>query len=75
MANKQKDETDDKRLFYRISSRAFMYDKKIVYTGEQLMLALLLHAKGKRTKDQTDFVKGLMNDPNQDKRKPRKPRQ
>lgn len=70
---KQRDETSDNRLFYRISSRAFMRDHAgNEYTGEQLMLALLLHAKGKRTKDQTDFVAGLLNDPNQNKKKPRK---
>lgn len=72
MAN-TKDETTDSRLFYRISSRAFMRDRAgNEYTGEQLMLALLLHAKGKRTKDQTDYVAGLMNDPNQNKRPKKK---
>lgn len=64
MATKQ-DETHDNSLFYRISSRAFMRQGKIEHTGETLMLALLLHAKGKRTKAQADFVGKLLDDPNQ----------
>lgn len=58
--------------FYRISTRAFMRDSKgNEYTGEQLMLALLLHAKGtSRTLDAEREVGALLDDPNQ-KRKPR----
>jgi hypothetical protein len=52
--------------FYRIASRAWMRDNAgNIYSGEQLMLALLLHAKGKRSKEQEEFVGRLLDDPNQ----------
>jgi hypothetical protein len=53
--------------FYRVSTRAFMRDSKNnEYTGEQLMLALLLHAKGtSRTIDGEKEVGALLDDPNQ----------
>lgn len=53
--------------FYRVATRAYMYDNKgNLYTGEQLMLALLLHAKGtSRTMDAEQYVGRLLDDPNQ----------
>lgn len=53
--------------FYRLASRAFMRDKfGNEYSGEQLMLALLLHAKGSsRTLDNEHEVGRLLDDPNQ----------
>lgn len=53
--------------FYRVATRAFMYDKAgNEYSGEQLMLALLLHAKGEsRNMDDEKYVARLLDDPNQ----------
>lgn len=53
--------------FYRLANRAYMYDKSgNLYTGEQLMLALLLHTKGtSRTMDAEQYVGRLLDDPNQ----------
>ena len=55
--------------FYRIATRAFMRDKYgNEYSGEQLMLALLLHAKGDaRSLDNEREVGRLLDDPNQSK--------
>jgi hypothetical protein len=61
----KKDEQDNPKLFYRISSRAFMIDRfGNEYVGEQLMLALLLHCKGSRTIDAVKEVAELLDDPN-----------
>jgi len=53
--------------FYRVAGRAYMRDRfGNEYSGEQLMLALLLHAKGKsRTLDNEHEVGRLLDDPNQ----------
>jgi len=54
---------------YRIAKNAFMrdhYDNE--YTGEQLMLALLLHCKGQRTMESVQEVAKLMDDPNINKK-------
>lgn len=53
--------------FYRVAGRAYMRDKHgNEYSGEQLMLALLLHAKGSsRTLDNEHEVGRLLDDPNQ----------
>ena len=53
--------------FYRFASRAFMRDNHgNEYTGEQLMLALLLHARGSdRSLDNEREVGRLLDDPNQ----------
>lgn len=53
--------------FYRVASRAFTRDKHgNEYTGEQLMLALLLHASGTtRSLDNEREVGRLLDDPNQ----------
>jgi len=57
--------------FYRIASRAFMRDHYgNEYTGEQLMLALLLHARGTdRSLDNEREVGRLLDDPNQQRPK------
>lgn len=59
--------------FYRISTRAYLRDRfGNEYTGEQLMLALLLHAKGQgRSLDNEKEVGKLLDDPNQQTRKSR----
>lgn len=53
--------------FYRVATRAYMYDKAgNEYSGEQLMLALLLHAKGgSRNMEDERYVARLLDDPNQ----------
>lgn len=60
--------------FYRIATRAFMRDKYgNEYSGEQLMLALLLHAKGDaRSLDNEREVGRLLDDPNQQRPKRKK---
>lgn len=52
---------------YRIANNAFMRDKHgNEYSGEQLSLALLLHARGKtkRGSDEEKYVAALLDDPN-----------
>ena len=52
--------------FYRVSKRAFMRDSHgNEYTGEQLMLALLLHCSGTRSLDAEREVGAMLDDPNQ----------
>jgi len=60
--------------FYRIASRAYMYDKTgNEYTGEQLMLALVLHTTGdSRTVEDEKYVGRLFDDPNQQQPRKRK---
>ncbi|WNM73770.1 hypothetical protein SEA_SOLLERTIA_223 [Streptomyces phage Sollertia] len=51
----------------RIMDRAYMYDKSgNVHTGEALLLALLLHAKGKTKRGEKELleVSKIMRDPN-----------
>ena len=51
----------------RVMDRAYMYDKSgNVHTGEALLLALLLHAKGrtKRGQDEMTDVSKIMKDRN-----------
>lgn len=45
---------------------AYLRDGNILHTGESLVLALLLHAKGKtvRGKDEMSHLSKMMNDPN-----------
>lgn len=58
---------------YRIAKNAFMRDKSgNEYTGEQLLLALLLHCKGSRTIDAEREVAALLDDPNINKKTRRK---
>lgn len=54
----------------RIMDRAWLRDGNNVHTGEALVLALLLHTKGKRSTSEIEQVARMLNDPNQ--RKPRK---
>lgn len=55
--------------FYRIATRAYMYDRfGNEYTGEQLMLALLLHSTGQRTMESVAEVGALLDDPNINKK-------
>lgn len=52
----------------RVMDRAWLRDKKsgIIYTGEALSLAVLVHAKGKRRdRDHEREVAKLLDDPNQ----------
>lgn len=51
----------------RLMDRAYMYDKSgNVHTGEALMLALLLHARGRTKRSQAELtdVSKIMNDRN-----------
>lgn len=60
--------TNDNREFSRLIYRAYIRDGKIEYSGESLLLACLLHAKGKSrmSADMTD-VQRIMKDVNLDK--------
>lgn len=52
----------------RLMDRAWLRDRKsgIIYSGEALSLALLVHAKGKsRNRDKEREVAKLLDDPNQ----------
>lgn len=57
--------------FYRVASRASLRDKfGNEYTGEQLMLALLLHCTGKdRSVENEREVGKLLDDPNLPRKK------
>ena len=62
----QRNETD--RLMYRMIYRAYMRDGSVVYTGEALLLACLMHAKGKsRNSDDMKDVRKIMKDANLEK--------
>lgn len=54
--------------FYRVMDRAYLRDGKTVHSGEALLLACLLHAKGtsRKGKDMND-VRAIMRDHNLDK--------
>lgn len=57
---------------HRIMDKAYMYDKSgNVHTGEALLLALLLHAKGKTNRGQEEMLQvgKLMKDRNLPKEK------
>lgn len=48
--------------------RAWLRDRETIHTGEALLLACLLHAKGKsRNSDDFKEVQKIMHDPNLDK--------
>jgi len=50
---------------YRIMDRAYIRDGDTLHTGEALLLACLLHAKGKNRKsDDFKDVQKIMHDPN-----------
>jgi hypothetical protein len=69
---------DPEQFYTRILHRAFLRDGRITHTGEALALALLLHAKGKTQRGESEVqqVSRMLNDPNLDKsparRNPRK---
>jgi len=53
------------RHFYRVLHRAYIRDGKVVNTGEALLLACLLHAKGAgRDSDDMQDVRRIMRDRN-----------
>jgi hypothetical protein len=56
----------------RIMDLAWMRDGRTVYTGEALVLACLLHAKGKTRRGQAEVeqVAKMMRDPNLNRKKP-----
>lgn len=51
---------------YRIMDNAFMRDGSTEYTGEALLLAVILHAKGKtkRGEEEVKQVAKMLDDPN-----------
>lgn len=57
----------------RMMDRAYLRDGDLVHTGESLLIALLLHAKGKTKRGQAEIehVARLMKDPNQKNRRSR----
>lgn len=58
----------------RMMDRAYLRDGDVVHTGEALLLALLFHAKGKtkRGVDELKQVAKMLDDPNAQKRIPRR---
>lgn len=64
METKQQ-KANDSRAFSRVIFRAYLRDGKTFHTGEALLLACLLHAKGKsRTSDDMKDVQRIMRDRN-----------
>lgn len=59
---------NEDRHFYSVLSRAYLLDGHTTHNGEALLLAVLLHAKGK-SRDSEDFkdVQRIMRDKNLDK--------
>lgn len=55
----------------RMMDRAYLRDGSVFHTGEALLLALLVHTKGKtkRGAEEMNHIAKIMNDPNLDKRK------
>ena len=52
--------------FYRVANRAYLYNGSIEYTGDTLMLALLLACKGGARNVEAERAIGrLLDDPNQ----------
>lgn len=56
----------------RVMDIAWLRDGDTIHTDEALVLALLLHTKGKskRGQDEVEQVARMLNDPNQRKKKP-----
>lgn len=64
--NKRETENDN-RGFSRLIYRAYLRDGKTYHSGEALLLACLLHAKGKsRNSDDMTEVQRIMRDGNLD---------
>ena len=54
--------------FYRVAHRAYLRDGSAVHEGEALLVACLLHSKGKsRQSDDMTEVRKIMRDHNLDK--------
>lgn len=55
----------------RIMDRAYLRDGSVIHTGEALLLAMLVHARGKtaRNIDEVKQVARMLDDPNQSPRK------
>lgn len=55
----------------RLMDRAYLRDGNLVHTGEALLVALLLHTKGKTKRGQNELeqVSKMLDDPNLNKRK------
>jgi hypothetical protein len=53
----------------RVMDRAWLRDGDVIHTGEALLLAVLLHTKGKTGRSQAELeqVARMLNDPNQRK--------
>lgn len=60
-------------MLHRVMDRAWLRDGDLIHTGEALLLAVLLHAKGKTKRGQAEVehVARLMKDPNQKNRRPK----
>lgn len=56
----------EEREFYRLMTRAYIRDGSTLHEGEAVLLATLLHAKGKKSKDMED-VQRIMRDKNLNK--------
>lgn len=55
----------EEREFYRVMTRAYIRDGGTVHEGEAVLLAALLHAKGKsRDSDDMSEVQRIMRDKN-----------
>lgn len=52
---------------YRIMDNAFLRDGENLHSGEALVLAVILHAKGKtkRGEEEVKYLAKMFNDPNQ----------
>lgn len=55
----------------RLMDRAYLRDGSLIHTGEALLVALLLHTKGKTRRGQNELeqVSKMLDDPNLNKRK------
>lgn len=65
----RKPKTDPDQFYKRVLHRAWMRGAEgIIYQGEALALALLLHARGKqRSKGELEQISKMMDDPNLEK--------
>lgn len=67
MVNKREQDNDN-RGFSRVIHRAYIKDGDRIHTGEAVLLACMLHVKGKgRNTDDMAEVQKIMRDPNLDK--------
>jgi hypothetical protein len=65
----KKERENDSRAFSRFLDRAYIRDGKTVHTGEAVLLACILHAKGKsRASDDMTDVQRIMRDHNLDRK-------